>query len=215
MGDSNFEMMESREYTSEDEQRDQALKEWAYKLNDTKGEIPCKEISDALHQWTARRMADAKEDNSKAAEDLLKRPCWHGINYALPFIVSRHWDQMVQDSDGRWKCGPDFKIDKCDVKLAVLITQAQWTFQQYFFKGIAEQYYDDTSDAYKHHHQQKTLLAYRRLPEIFSSEDVKREYGYDSIGSTCSRLKILQDDGMAQKIRTGEHKGKYRKLMTY
>ena len=215
MGDSNFEMMESRDYTKEDEQRDQALKEWAYKLNDTKGEIPCKEISNALHQWTARRMADAKEDNSKAAEDLLKRPCWHGINYALPFIVSRHWDKMVQDSDGRWKCGPDFKVDRNDLKLAVLITQAQWTFQQYFFKGIAEQYYDDTSDAYKHHHQQKTLLAYRRLPEIFSSEDVKREYGYDSIGSTCSRLKILQDDGMAQKIRNGEHKGKYRKLMTY
>ena len=44
-------------------------------------------------------------------------------------------------------------------------------------------------------------------------DDVKREYGYDNVGSVCSRLKILQDDGMAQKIRTGENKGKYRKLM--
>jgi len=214
MGDSNFEMMESRDYTKEDQQRDNELRDWSYKLDATKGEIPCKPISDALHQWTARRMKDAAEDNSKASEDLLKRPCWHGINYALPFIVSRHWDQMVEDG-GRWKCGPDFTIDKYDVKLAVLITQAQWTFQQYFFKGIAEQYYDDNMDAFKHHHQQKTLLAYRRLPEIFTSEDVKREYGYDNVGSTCSRLKILQDDGMAQKIRTGEHKGKYRKLMSY
>jgi len=212
MGDSNFEMMDSREYTSKDEQRDNELKEWAYRLNDTKGEIPCKLISDELYKWTGRRMEDAKEDNSKAAEDLLKRPCWHGINYALPFIVSRHWDQMVQDSDGKWKCGPEFQIDKHDVKLAVLITQAQWTFQLYFFKGIAEQYYDDTSDAYKHHHQQKTKLAFARLPEIFSSEDVKREYGYDSIGSVCSRLKILQDDGMAKKIRQGPDKGKYQKL---
>ena len=99
MGDSNFEMMENREYTEEDRKRDAELKEWAYSLDTTKGEIPCKEISDALHDWTARRMEDAKENQSLADEDLLKRPCWHAINYALPYIVSRHWDKMVKDDE--------------------------------------------------------------------------------------------------------------------
>ena len=56
------------------------------------------------------------------------------------------------------------------------------------------------------------MLAYRRLPGIFTSDDVMREYGYTSMGSVCSRLKILQDDGMVRKIRTGTDKGKYRKL---
>ena len=159
-------------------------------------------------------MDDARENQSLADEDLLKRPCWHGINYALPFIVSRHWHQMVQDADGRWKCGPDFKPDKIDRELALLIYTAQHTFQQYFFGAIAEQHYENsqTAEAANHRLQQRTILAFRRLPDPFTSEDVKREYGYDNIGSVCSRLKHLQDDGLAQKIRTGVDKGKYRKL---
>lgn len=215
MGDSNFEMMENREYTDADRQRDAELSDWAYKLDATKGEIPCKDISDALHDWTARRMDDARENQSFADEDLLKRPCWHGINYALPYIVSRHWDMMVQDIDGRWKCGPDFKTDKIDRELALLICAAQHTFQQYFFGAIAEQHYENsqTAAASNHRLQQKTILAYQRLPDPFTSEDVMREYGYESVGSTCSRLKHLVDDGMAKKITKGEDKGKYRKLV--
>ena len=213
MGDSNFEMMENREYTDEDRQRDAELREWSYKLDATKGEIPCKDISDALHDWTARRMADARENQSLADEDLLKRPCWHGINYALPYIVARHWDQMV-DSNGRFVCGAGFQTDKIDRELALLLCHAQYTFQQYFFGAIAEQHYENsqTAEAANHRLQQRTILAFRRLPDPFTSEDVKREYGYDNIGSVCSRLKHLQDDGLAQKIRTGVDKGKYRKL---
>ncbi len=215
LGDSNFEMRESREYTEEDAAREQQLREWAYRFDSCKGEIPCKEIDAALSEWTTRRMADACEEGNFALEDLVKRPYWHGMNYSLPLIVSRHWDQMVEDKDGRMVCGPNFKTDKYDVQLALLIERAQFAFQQYFFLGIGEKYYDDMQNAENSnkHRQKKTTLAYNRLPEYFTSEDVKREYGYDSTGSVCSRLKILQDDGMcSKKIRTGANKGKYHKL---
>ena len=160
-------------------------------------------------------MKDAEDEQNFALEDLIKRPYWHGMNYALPFIVARHWDQMVQDKDGRMVCGPDFKTDKYDRQLALLIVRAQFAFQQFFFLGIGEKYYDDLQNAElsNKHRQQKTTLAFNRLPEFFTSEDVKREYGYESTGSVCSRLKILQDDGMcSKKIRTGANKGKYHKL---
>ena len=213
MGDSNFEMMAARKYTEEDRQRDEQLREWAYKLDATKGEIPCEDISNDLHEWTTRRMTDAGENHSYAEEDLLKRPCWHGINYALPFIVTRHWDEMVED-DGRWKCGAGFKTDKTDRELALLICNAQYTFQQHFFGAIAEEHYEKRrlAEATGTRHQSKTILAFKRLPDPFTSDDVAREYGYDNMGSVCSRLKHLQDDGMAQKIRSGADKGKYRKL---
>ena len=212
--DSNFEMMEVHEYDDAARQRDADLLEWAYKLDSCKGEIPCKPISDALKDWTARRMADAKENDDLAEEDLVKRPCWHAINFALPFVVSRHFDKMVEDN-GKWKCGPDFAVDKTDVKLALLIANAQLAFQEYYYKAIGEKHYDDlaTERASNVRHQQKTLLAYRRLPDPFTSDDVDREYGYHgSTGSICSRLKRLCDDGLAQKIRQGQDKGKYRKL---
>ena len=213
--DSNFEMMEVYDFDEAAQKRNADLLEWAYNLDACKGEIPVKPLSDALKDWTACRMADAKENAALAEEDLVKRPCWHAVNYALPFIISRHWSQMVQDSDGRWKCGPDFTVDKTDVRLALLIANAQLAFQEYYCKSLLEKHYDDlaTERASNVRHQQKTLLAYRRLPETFTSEDVDREYSYNgSKGSICSRLKRLCDDGLAQKIRQGEDKGKYRKL---
>ena len=185
-------------------------------MDNTKGEIPIKLISDALHDWTARRMKDAEEEHSYALEDMCKRPIWVALNLALPYIIVRHWSQMVQDSDGRWKCGPDFKVDKTDVAFTLAVCDAQFAFQQYFALAVGEKHYDDlaTERASNVRHQQKTLLAYRRLPDPFTSDDVNREYGYHgSTGSICSRLKRLCDDGMAQKITRGEDKGKYRKLM--
>ena len=212
--DSNFEMMEVHPYDAAAQKNEADIREWAYRLDACKGEIPCQMLSDALQQWTTRRMADAGEDKDYAEEDLVKRPNWHAANFALPYIVSRHWDKMVQDADGRWKCGPDFKIDKTDVKLAILIANAQLAFQEYYCKSILEKHYDNlaTERASNVRHQQRTLLAYRRLPNPFTSEDVKREYGYDSVGSVCSRLKHLCDDGLAKKIRKGPDKGKYQKL---
>lgn len=214
MGDTMFEMRENRTYTEADRQREQELKEWCYRLDATKGEIPCKELSDVLHAWTERRMLDAKEENSKALEDLCKRPCWIALNLALPFILVRHWDQMVEDA-GRMVCGPNFKTDKTDSELVLALCDAQYAFQQHFFLATGEKLYDDrmAQEASNVHHQQRTMLAYRRLPEVFTSDDVKREYSYDSVGSVCSRLKHLCDDGMAKKIRRGPDKGKYAKLL--
>ena len=211
--DSNFEMLEVHEYDEEAKRRDEELKDWAYKLDRCMGEIPCKSISEALKHWTERRMADAGEDNDMAEEDLIKRPCWHAINYALPFSVSRHWEQMVEDN-GYWKCGENFKPDKTDIRLAILIADAQLAFQRYFCKHTLENYYEKLAqDAItKTPRRKKTQVSFSKLPAIFSSQDVMLAYGYDSTGSVCSRLKRLQDDGMVQRITKGENKGKYRKL---
>lgn len=214
--DSNFEMLEPPPYDEAAQKRDAELRDWAYKLNDCKGEIPCEPISKALQLWTKHHMADAGEDNDLAQEDLVKRPCWHAANFVLPFVLTRHWDQMVQDSDGLWKCGPDFKVDQKDVRLAITIANAQLAFQEYYCKAILEKHYDDLAAAQASNvrHKQKTWLGYRRLPEVFTSDDVDRSFGYEGkTGSICSRLKRLQDQGLAQKITSGKDKGKYRKLM--
>ena len=161
-------------------------------------------------------MADAEENGrNKALEDMVKRPYWHGMNYALPFIVSRHWDQMIEEG-GRYKCPADFKTDKIDRQLALLIVNAHYAFQQHFFLAVGEQYYDnqEAEQASGRAHQQKTWIGYHRLPNVFTTDDVDTCFGYEGKkGSIYSKLKRLIDDGMAQKIRTGEDKGKYRKLM--
>ena len=214
--DSNFEMLEPSPYDDAARKRDDDLKAMAFELDNCKGEIPCEPISKALQLWTKHHMEDAGEDKDYAEEDLVKRPCWHAINFVLPFVVSRHWSEMVKDSDDKWKCGPNFKVDQKDVRLAILIANAQLAFQEYYCKAILEKHYDDLAAAQSSNvrHKQKTWLGYHRLPKIFTSEDVNVSFSYNGkTGSICSRLKRLQDQGLAQKITSGKDRGKYRKLM--
>ncbi len=117
----NFEMM-SREQNV-DFESDERLKEWAEKLDRMKGELTVQKIVDELYDWTARRMEDAKENDSKADEMLLKRCAYHGLNFAAPFIVMRHWDCMKQD--GNYWCG-EFETEEVDWKLAELIVNIQY-----------------------------------------------------------------------------------------
>ena len=213
MGGSEFEMMEYKEYTQADRLVEQQIREWAYRLDAMKGVIPSEVLSKALYQWTSRKMDEAREEQSKVLEEMCKRPAWTGINLALPFIVSRHWGEMVQDEDGRFHCGAGFNIDKHDVELALFIAQAQYDFQQHFFYDLAQKVYDkqEAKQAGKKH-QTRTQLAFMRLPEVFSSADVMREYGYDNSNSVNSCLKRLKDDGRIIRVRSGENKGKYRKV---
>ena len=216
LANSDFKTRKRHKYDDKDRENEADLLEWAYKFDACKGEIPCDDIDLALCEWTERRMADAEENGRNLAlEDMVKRPYWHGMNYSLPFIVSRHWDQMIEEG-GRYKCPADFKTDKFDRQLAMLIVNAHYAFQQHFFLAIGEQYYDNQEQlqASGRTHQQKTWIGYRRLPNPFTSHDVDVCFGYEGkTGSICSKLKRLVDDGLAQKINKGEDKGKYRKLM--
>ena len=60
------------------------LTEWAEKLDRMKGELSLQKIVDELYDWTARRMADARENDSRADEMLLKRCAYHGLIFSAP-----------------------------------------------------------------------------------------------------------------------------------
>ena len=216
LADSNFQTRKRHKYDDKDRENDAALSEWAYKFDACKGEIPCDDIDLALCEWTERRMADAEENGRNLAlEDMVKRPYWHGMNYSLPFIISRHWDQMIEDG-GRYKCPADFKTDKIDRQIALLIVNAHFAFQQHFFLAVGEQYYDnqEAEQTSGRTHRQKTWIGYRRLPNPFTRQDVDICFGYEgNTNNINSKIKRLVDDGMAQRITKGEDKGKFRKMM--
>ena len=159
-------------------------------------------------------MADAAENDSKADEMLLKRCAYHGLNYAVPFIVMRHWDKMKQDGD--YWCG-EFETDDIDWKLAELIVNIQFACQRHYFGAMAEAYFDNKlKDASVNvQRRQKTFEAFARLPEEFTAEDIQRCFNLSSIGAARSRVKRLVDDHVAEKtgeVRDGNvYKATYRK----
>ena len=196
-----FEMMDRENHV--DYESDARLKDWAERLDRTKGELSVQKIVDELYDWTARRMMDAKENDSKADEMLLKRCAYHGLNFSAPFIVMRHWDQLKKD--GEFWCGA-FETDETDWRLAELITNIQFACQRHYFGAMAEAYFDnklkDSSVNVKR--RQKTFEAFARLPEEFTTDDIQRCFKLSSTGAARSRIKRLVDDHLAEK--TGERK---------
>jgi len=211
----NFEMM-SRE-SNVDYDSDNRLKEWAEKLDRMKGELTVQKIVDELYDWTARRMADAAENDSRADEMLLKRCAYHGLNFAAPFIVMRHWDCMRQD--GNYWCG-EFETDEVDWKLAELIVNIQYACQRHYFGELAEKYFDDkTRDAAANvQRRAKTIEAFNRLPEEFTIDDVMRCFGLTQNNSARARVFRLLKDGLIKKVdefvENGTTKAKYKKTGT-
>ena len=194
----NFEMMSRESFVDYDS--DERLKAWAEKLDKMKGELSVQKIVDELYDWTARRMEDAKENDSKADEMLLKRCAYHGLNFAAPFIVMRHWDKMKQD--GQYWCG-EFETDEVDWRLAELITNIQYACQRHYFGAMAENYFDNKlKDASVNvQRKQKTFEAFERLPEEFANEDVMRCFNLSSTSSARGKISRLIRDHLVEKIR--------------
>ena len=207
-----FQMI-SRE-SNVDFKSDNRLKEWAEKLDKMKGELSVQKLVDELYDWTARRMEDAKDNNSKADEMLLKRCAYHGLNFSSPFIVMRHWDQIRQD--GQYWCG-EFETDEVDWRLAELIVNIQYACQRHYFGALAEAYFDNKNReaSVNIRRQSKTVEAFNRLPEEFTNEDVMRCFNLATDGAVHSKTRRLLDDHLIEKISDSRKNGtgitRYRK----
>ena len=208
----NFEML-TRE-VSVDYESDERLKDWAYKLDKTKGELSLRKIVDALYEWTERRMADAAYNESKADEMLLKRCAYHGVNFAAPFIIMRHWNELKKD--GEFWCGA-FGTDETDQRLAELIVNIQFACQKHYFGAMAEKYFDDkTRDAaVNRQRQQKTIDAFNRLPEEFTYEDVMRCFNLEKVNTARMRVFRFREDKLIEDVdgfvENGFKKARFRK----
>ena len=208
----NFEMMERE--SKVDFESDERLKAWAEKLDRMKGELTVQKIVDELYDWTARRMEDAKENDSRADEMLLKRCAYHGLNFAAPFIVMRHWDCMRQD--GQYWCG-EFETDEVDWRLAELIVNIQYACQRYYFGAMAENYFDNKEKEASVNVQRrgKTVEAFNRLPDEFTVDDVVRCFTLKSNITARARVSRLQRDGLVEKVdeyvENGTTKARYKK----
>ena len=208
----NFEMMSRESHV--DYNSDERLKEWAVKLDRMKGELTVQKIVDELYEWTARRMADAKENESKAEEMLLKRCAYHGLNFAAPFIVMRHWDCIHQD--GSYWCG-EFETDDTDWKLAELLVTIHYACQRHYFQAMAEKYFDDQlrDVSANSHRKQHTIDAFKCLPEEFTVDDAM--HCFSLTNDTVARVKInrLIKDHLVEKagefVENGTTKAVYKK----
>ena len=127
----------------------------------------------------------------------------------------RHWDQMKQD--GQYWCG-EFETDDVDWRLAELIVNIQYACQRHYFGAMAEKYFDDKlkEASVNVQRRQKTIEAFNRLPEEFTTNDVMRCFGLGSDASARKKVFRLQRDHLVEKVREerGKEKALFRKTRT-
>ena len=125
----------------------------------------------------------------------------------------RHFESM--HLEGKYWEG-EYEVDDTDWKLCELIARIQYATKQHFFGVMAEKYFDDMNNDVQitgKRHRQPSIDKYNKLPEVFTREDVMTCFGYDKDTAVYTRIRRLTDNGIAERILTGEDKGKYKKVV--
>ena len=212
MPKTNYKMIDYEEEETIDWERLERMKTWAFKLDCRAGQLPVKPLVKKLYDWTSNRMADCEEDDSEANELMLKRVPYHALNYSVPFIDMRHYGSLHQE--GKFWEGT-YEVDDTDWKLCELMARIQYATQQHFFGVLAEKYFDDMNNDVQitgKRHQQRSIDGYNRLPDMFTSEDVMKCFGYKENNGACMKISRLEKEKAIVKIKEGDNAGKYQKL---
>ena len=141
------------------------LKEWAFKLDQTQGELPFWPLVEHAYYWMADIMELAKMEQDRITAMLVKRVPYYGLNVAAPFIVMRHWEE--------WQQSGTFKIDEKDKALCSVILEIQLYTQKKFFGGQAKTYYENKyadEQNNKVNYYSKTDKLLESLPHEFTQE---------------------------------------------
>ena len=177
------------------EKANETLKQWAYKLDQRRGELPLWPLVEHVHQWCDERRAIAEfNDKDQADWLLIKRVPYYGINVSAPYIDMRHWEE--RENTGT------YVIDDIDRRLCDLVLDIQYRTQLHWYYDLHRLYYDNQlRDA-----AQQFIECFRQLPEEFSTEQFAQVFGYANNRAGQKTLQRLEADKAIERSMRGHYK---------
>lgn len=202
MGEDDFKMMPlRRKEESKTAEYNETLKQWAYRLDQRRGELPLWPLVEHVHQWCDDRRAIAEfNDRDKADWLLIKRVPYYGISISAPYIDMRHWEE-------REKTGT-YTIDAQDLALCDLVLDIQYRTQHYWFYDLHRLYYDNQlKEAAKQcRRTTKYQECFRMLPDEFTTEQFAKIFGYANNRAGQKPLQRLEADKAIKRTMRGHYK---------
>ena len=202
MGKPDFDMMPLE---SEDdmflEKANETLKQWAYRLDQRRGELPLWPLVEHVHQWCDERRAIAEfNDKDQADWLLIKRVPYYGINVSAPYIDMRHWEE--RENTGT------YVIDDIDRRLCDLVLDIQYRTQLHWYYDLHRLYYDNQlrDAAQQRRRSNKFIECFRQLPEEFSTEQFAQIFGYANNRAGQKTLQRLEADKAIERSMRGHYK---------
>ena len=202
MGKPDFDMMPLE--SEEDmflEKANETLKQWAYKLDQRRSELPLWPLVEHVHQWCDERRAIAEfNDKDQADWLLIKRVPYYGINVSAPYIDMRHWEE--RENTGT------YVIDDIDRRLCDLVLDIQYRTQLHWYYDLHRLYYDNQlrDAAQQRRRSTKFIECFRQLPEEFSTEQFAQVFGYANNRAGQKTLQRLEADKAIERSMRGHYK---------
>ena len=202
MGEDDFKMMPlRRKEDSRVAAYNETLRQWAYRLDQRRGELPLWPLVEHVHKWCDERRAIAEfNDRDKADWLLIKRVPYYGISISAPYIDMRHWEE-------REKTGT-YTIDDTDIALCDLVLDIQYRTQHFWYYELHRLYYDNQlrDAARQKRRTNKFQECFRLLPDEFSTEKFAQVFGYANNRAGQKTLQRLEDDKAIKRTMRGHYK---------
>lgn len=182
----------------------ETLRQWSYKLDQRRGELPIWPLVAHVHKWCDERRAIAEFNDDQADWLLIKRVPYYGINISAPYIDMRHWEEREQTGT--------YTIDDTDKALCDLVLDIQYRTQLHWFYDLHRKYYDDqlSEAAMQRRRTNKFIECFRQLPDEFTTEKFAQVFGYANNRSAQKTLeRLIEDKAIERTMR-----GNYRKLVS-
>ena len=204
MGKPDYDMMPLVREDDKTAAANETLRQWSYKLDQRRGELPIWPLVEHVHKWCDDRRAIAEFNDDQADWLLIKRVPYYGINVSAPYIDMRHWEE-------REKTGT-YEIDDTDRRLCDLVLDIQYRTQLHWFYDLHRMYYDNQlrDAAQKRRRTNKFIECFRQLPEKFTTEKFVQIFGYANNHSGQKTLERLLDEKAIERTM----RGNYRKLIS-
>ena len=181
-----------------EENANETLKMWAYRLDKVEGELPIEPLNDETYEWQSAHMEIAEFNGDKADRTLLKRIPYYGIGISLPFILMRHWDE--------WQQSKTLTMDDTDKRLCRLAMEIQYKCQQFYFGEMAFNYFADQNKEFvQRRRTTRYSECFRKLPEVFKTQQLMDCFNCSPPAASRAITRFLKDK-VIEKVKYGEYK---------
>jgi len=144
---------------------DVKLKEWGYRFDTVKGELPIAKLVDHVYDLGEAYAKKAEEAQDDVLDFLRKRAVFYAIWFTIPRILGRQWEQ--------YRDTKQLDVNDEDLQFASIIYEAVIYWQDYYFGAMLQ---DSWTNAANEHVvrkpvRNKTADEFKALPQVFTIND--------------------------------------------
>ena len=181
--------------------QNEALKQWGYRLDGLKGEIPAKKLVDAAYDWVAQKTTEARLNEDHILDYFRKRVPIYMVRYGIVHAILSDYEHFAQTGK--------LNITKRSIDFARLVADFILYMQMYMFgqqvKDAQERVAQNFVPCEK---ETKSTRFFESLPDEFTISEIEQ---------TCNIAKKTLQNRIGDWTKQGYlerlAKGKYKKLL--